>query len=403
MPSADAPAKKSGRSWGWFDNWVKRLAAVVALVAAVIGVFKTFSGSQDTKTPGNFTLVTDVTVIENQYQEATGRPLTDANIKDLVRSAVNLAKAGQYEASRKLFQQLASTVPVPAVFNNLGALDAEKGDVQGAREAYQQAVAKNADYQPALQNLKKLATIEEPHPTGVKGQEHEPNNDFNHANEIAVGDKITASIADASDTDFYQFKTSSGPRDIFQVSVENGGITLYPYVAVYDGNRHKIAETNQYLREALAQLDSPFSAQSGSTYYVQVSGLAGTSGSYTLLVRPLRRYDTFEPNDDFPEAKSISPGSTIEANIMDANDADFYQVKAGGTGQLTARIDNGTSLYPYVAVYDGNRHKIAETNQYLREALAQLDSPFSAQSGSTYYVQVSGLAGTSGAYKLTVK
>src|ERR1700752_1073005 len=159
MPMANAPARKAGGPLRWFDNWVKRLAAIVGLAAAVLGIYKTLSGN-DTKTPGNLTLITDVTVIENQYQEATGKTITDATLKEAVRSAVNLAKAGQYEASRQLFAQLATTVPVPSVFNNLGALNAEKGDVDGARAAYQQAVARNADYGPALQNLKKLTTID---------------------------------------------------------------------------------------------------------------------------------------------------------------------------------------------------------------------------------------------------
>jgi hypothetical protein len=116
MPTAEAPVRKAGSPLRWLDNWIKRLTAIVVLVAGMLGIYKTLSGN-DTKTPGNLTLITDVTVIENQYQEATGKPLTDANLKETVRSAVNLAKAGQYEASRQLFAQLASTVPVPAVFN----------------------------------------------------------------------------------------------------------------------------------------------------------------------------------------------------------------------------------------------------------------------------------------------
>ncbi len=330
MAQPPAVPKKTRKWWGWFDNWVKRITAVVALAAAAFGLFKSFSGSGEIRTPGNFTLVTDVTVIENQYQQVTGQPLTDSATKDLIRSAVNLAKAGQYDESRKLFQQLASSVPVPAVLNNVGALDAEKGDLQGARQAYQQAVAKGGDYQPALQNLKRLATKGPPN-NGVKRQESEPNNDFNHANEISVGDKIVGSIADASDTDFYEFKTSAGPRDYYQASVENGGVTLHPHVHVYDGNRSSIAEKDSTY-QALAQLECPFSAQAGSTYYVQVSSEDGTSGSYTLLVKPLKLYDKFEPNDDFTQAKSISLGTTIDANIMDGNDTDFYLVKAGGAG-----------------------------------------------------------------------
>src|SRR5215831_17043960 len=77
MPTAEAPVRKAGSPLRWLDSWIKRLTAIVVLVAGVLGIYKTLGGN-DTKTPGNLTLITDVTVIENQYQEATGKPLTDA-------------------------------------------------------------------------------------------------------------------------------------------------------------------------------------------------------------------------------------------------------------------------------------------------------------------------------------
>jgi len=403
MPIAEAPARKSGPSLRWLDNWVKRLTAIVVLVAGVLGIYKTLGGN-DTKTPGNLTLITDVTVIENQYQAATGKPLTDENLKEAVRSAVNLAKAGQYDASRQLFAQLASTVPVPAVFNNLGALNAEHGDVEGARTAYQQAVARNADYGPALENLKKLSTVAQSQVADVKGDEREPNNDFNHANAVAVGDKITAAIADAADVDFYQFKTQTpkGQRDIYQTSFENGGLTLRPGLALYNAN-HGTINDSCYSHEPLARVDCTMAAPSGDTFFVKVSGIDATSGAYRLVVTPLRRYDTFEPNDDFTQASPLSENATVDANIMDGSDADFYVWKASRTGQLTVTLENrGTTLHPGVALYNANRGTINDSC-YSHEALASVDCSLAAQAGSSYYVKVSGIDGTSGAYKLTVK
>jgi hypothetical protein len=58
--------------------------------------------SGQAKTSGNFTCVGSISIIENQYQQSTGGPLKD-------------------EAAK------APTVPVPAVFNTIGSLYAEKG------------------------------------------------------------------------------------------------------------------------------------------------------------------------------------------------------------------------------------------------------------------------------------
>jgi len=399
MSQAGTSRKKTRHWWEWFDNGVKRISAVVALSAAVFGLIKSFAGPNEIKTPGNNVLILDVTLIENQFQQVTGQPLKDPATKELLRSAVNLAKAHQYDESRKLFQQLAATVPVPVVWNNLGALEADKGDYVAAKEAYQQAVAKQADFAPALKNLEKLTT-EKPHTVSVSSTESEPNNDFDRANEITVGSRVAAAISDGSDTDFYHFQTPRGPRDHYSASLENGGLTLRPSITVYSGNRSQV--TANYSHEPLKQFEVEFPAEGETAYYVQVSGVDGTSGPYTLQIKPLKLYDRFEPNDNFVQAKTISSGTTIDANIMDGQDTDFYLVRSATTGQITARVENGgTTMRPSVSIFDSNRSAI--TANYTHEPLAHFDVPFPAQAGVSYYVQVSGMDGTSGAYKLTVK
>jgi hypothetical protein len=240
--------------------------------------------------------------------------------------------------------------------------------------------------------------------TDVKGEEHEPNNDFNHANEVAVGDKITAAIADSADLDFYHFKiqTPKGQRDIFQASFENGGLTLRPGLVLFNEN-HGTINDQCYSHEALARIDCAFAAKSGDTFFVKVAGVDGTSGAYRFVVTPLRRYDTFEPNDDFTQATPLSENTTVDANIMDGSDVDFYEWKAGRTGQLTVKFENrSTTLRPGLVLYDGNHGTITD-NCYSHEALASVECPLAAQAGSSYYVKVSGVDGTSGAYTLTVK
>jgi len=404
VPVAEKPSRS--RSNWWSDRRIKILATIVVpLTVAVIGILKFPGGSGEKQTANNFTLITDVTVIENQYQQSTGQPLQDENIKRLIQSAVNLAKAGQNEASRRLFEQLANSVPVPAVYSNIGSLAAEKGDLQGSRQAYQHALEKDPTYKPALQNLQALARLEQPSIREVKGREAEPNNDINHTNLIPIGAKIAGSISDPSDTDFFQFKTPPGPRDIYQASLENGSTTLHPGITVFDGNRHQLTSWECTSDEAIAHLDCQFSADAGSTYYVQVWQRNGTAGAYSLLVTPLKRYDTYEPNDDFSQARQISLGNTVEANIMDPADKDFYFLKTGTiAGKLTATIENGsTTLHPAITVFDGNRHQLTSWECTSDEALMRLECPFSAEAGSTYYLQVWPRSNTAGAYKLIVK
>jgi len=397
-----ASAGKTGRTGGWSDRRIKILATIVVpLVVAVIGLFKFSGGSGEKQTTNNLILVTDVTVIENQYQQITGQPFKDDNLKQLIQSAVNLAKAGQSDASLKLFQEVANRAPVPAVYNNIGALSAEKGDYRSSREAIQQALAKDPNYKPAQENLKQLVRLEKPTITQVKDQEAEPNNDFNHANLMPINQKIAGEISDRDDTDFFQFKTPKGARDVYQASLENGSMTLHPGLTIYDENRHSLNSCS--VNEALAHFECQFSADADSTYYVQVFGYISTTGAYFMLVKPLGLADRYEPNDDFTQAKPISIGSTIEANIMDRSDTDFYIVKAGATAaKLTATIENGsTTLNPSLNIYDANRHNLATCPS--SEPLAHLECSFSTTPDSSYFVQVAGAYNTAGAYKLLVK
>lgn len=373
-------------------DWYKWIAGIcVPLVVAVIGLLKFSGGGGEKQTAGNLTIITDVTVIENQYQQITGQPLKDENLKQLITSAVNLAKAGQNEASRKVFEQVANSVPVPAVYNNIGTLDAEAGNLPGSQQAFQQALAKDPNYRPAQRNLEKV------------GRLLQQGHDFEHAKPMQLGAKTAGAIADSRVTDMYQLTTPQGPRDIYLVSLENNSTGLVPVLTAFDSNRHQVGSSNVYLREALAHIECSFPAEGNATYYVRVSTL-NDPGAYTLLVGAGKRYDSYEPNEDFQQAKSVSVGAAIEANIMDASDKDFYVIKSGTGGPVTARLENAsTSLIPLIAIFDGNRHQVCGTNQYLREPLAHVECEFPAEANANYYVEIIGLGDTSGAYKLMVK
>ena len=380
------------------SNLYKWIAGVaVPIGVAIIGILK--FGGHDTSSVTSATFVSDVTVIENQYQKITGKPLSDQDLREKIQKAINLEKAGEREASRQILEEVVVNVPVPAIYNDLGVLYVERGDVKSAGDAYKHALEQDPEYAPALQNEKRLG----PGTISVRDRESEPNNDFDHANVIPVGQEIAAEIASSADVDFYKFTTSNGPRDHYQALFKNQSESLHPYLIPYDGNRHQLINPC-YSQEALAQLPCTFSAQPQSNYYVQIAGTDGTAGRYKLIVTPLKLYDRYEPNDDFPQATPIDLGSVIEANIMDGQDTDYYIVKTGSTAaELTALFVNGsTTLHPWLAVYDGNRHQLINPC-YSQEALTQLPCTFSAQAQSSYYVEIAGADGTAGSYKLVVK
>jgi tetratricopeptide (TPR) repeat protein len=258
------------------------VGVAVPIVVAGIALYKPGAGVE-AKPSGNFTYVGNISIIENQYQQITGGPLKDEAAKAQLTAAINLAKAGQYDASLKILEQVAPTVPVPAVFNTIGSFYAEKGDAEKARQYYQQAVAKDPAYKPALDNLNLLKTAKPEERQISGGREAEPNNDIPHANILPEEATVAGEISDSSDTDYFRFTTAHPPRDIYRISLKNTSTTLLPNIAAYDSQKNQVF--NEYRTTSGADLEKTFNTQPNSIYYVQVSPFAGSSGAYSLTIK----------------------------------------------------------------------------------------------------------------------
>ncbi|MGO9241308.1 MAG: hypothetical protein ACLQBJ_10905 [Bryobacteraceae bacterium] len=375
-------------------KWAAGIALPILL--ALIPVLWPKSG--EIKLPNNTTVVTNISVIENQFQTVTGKRLEDSGLKTQLQAAVNLAKAGQYEASRQMFLQLAGSVPVPAVYNNLGALASLAGDAPAAREAYQRALAKDPGFKPALSNMSNLTAAAAPANRAVRDRELEPNNDPAHANILPLSTPVAAEIT-PNDTDYFQITAPRPPRDHLKVSVRNTSTTLTPVIDLYDARKNRLGEDGAWT--AGADFETTLNPSPGDVYYVQVSGRNGSTGTYELTVTPLHAYDRYEPNDTILQATPIGLNQSIEANIMDNQDADYYQVQASGN-KLTAHVANkSTTLKPCIAVFDGQKNKITEDGSYTAGGDWEMSS--AATPGQTYYIDIWGRDGSAGSYVLTVK
>lgn len=138
--------------------WVVVVAVpiVVALIAAFTDLLKSdaTSGPATTITGDNNTVnydysthntfVTNVAVIARQYEAQTGRPL-DADMKRQIERAVSAALKDNHTESIRLFEQVAASVPVPAVYNNLGVEYKKVQNFEASQKAFETAKAKIAD------------------------------------------------------------------------------------------------------------------------------------------------------------------------------------------------------------------------------------------------------------------
>lgn len=241
-----------------------------------------------------------------------------------------------------------------------------------------------------------------PQQVEIEAKEREPNDDGLTTNGIALDAWITAAIGTGKDADYFAFTTPETYRDVVRVELKNRSTTLEPRIELFDGERtsrgavHKTTHGADLAYEFVAAPDTP--------YLVRVSNYYGDStGVYLLRVRAMKAYDMHEPNDDILHAKPIAPGKSVEAQIMDKADVDFFTFRAGASeGRMQVAVENrSTSLQPEIAVYDSAKALIGSANNTTAGGNASFS--FKAKPDARYYLRVRDYySSAAGAYSLTV-
>jgi hypothetical protein len=152
-----------------------------------------------------------------------------------------------------------------------------------------------------------------------------------------------------------------------------------------------------------ASITASLSPPPNSNVYIRVEGIGAAGGSYSLVARALKAFDAYEPNDQTFDASKIETGQAIEANIMDAQDTDYYSFVSPRTGTVNIEIQNrSTTLVPALTTftsdtrYSGFGPDVTKPGAGLRHTMA-------VQENLTYYVQVWSQADTAGSYTLIIQ
>jgi hypothetical protein len=236
----------------------------------------------------------------------------------------------------------------------------------------------------------------------VLRREMEPNDEMSTANIIPLAASVDAEIGRGSDTDMFQFTAPPAPRDTLKVTVRSHSDGLHPGLSTYDAEHRFLSygEESNPEDNTLVQYLSP---PPGATVYVQIWGLSGSTGRYDVVVTAMKAFDKYEPNDDIAHAAPIPTGQTLDANIMDARDTDYYVFVAPRDGTVTVEIRNGSrTLTPALSVF-GPDQRFLSFGPNPQEPGASLKYSFPVHGGGRYYLQVWAQGKSKGAYKLTVR
>nr|ART38793.1 G253 [uncultured bacterium] len=237
--------------------------------------------------------------------------------------------------------------------------------------------------------------------TPRSGSEGEPNDSKASAAELAINTPTDGEIASTEDHDNFRFMSGASVRDRVIVRLENRSDTLRPYLKVFGPDKAALQEA--YSGTAGADTELAFTAQPGKRYYVEVNSF-GNSGKYTLTALPQAAFDRFEPNDDpiHDPPTPIMVGESIDANILDEQDNDWYRLAAAPGKSLRVTLENrSATLRPNVVIYNAQRSGLQD--RYDGTPGASLDFSFDTTPGEAYYFQVKPFSSGSGDYRLTMR
>ena len=346
--------------------------------------------------------IASAATLDMEYSHFRGRELQREDVRREFQQAAERSAVGAHTEAVALLEAVSRDAPVPVVFNDLGVLYAQLKDPARAVNAFREALALDLMYPPVRSNIERLKAflIDSAEPVT---SEVEPNNTNLLANVIALGRPVEGEIAAGqNDVDCFRFAAPPGPRDILTVEIANKSKTLAPMVSFYDAGT-RLMDWRKDVSEPGAPLELQFSPEPGATYYLQVRGHADSAGPYTVTVRALKAFDANEPDDDINNSHRIEVGQTIDANIMDARDTDYYSFRSTRTGTVSIEIQNRSkTLVPALSTFTPDMRFRAFGPNVLGPG-AGLTYQMPVAAGQIYFVEVRSQSGSAGEYSLSVK
>ncbi|SPE39760.1 Tetratricopeptide TPR_2 repeat protein [Candidatus Sulfopaludibacter sp. SbA3] len=346
--------------------------------------------------------ISDVRPLQTEYAHFQGKPLKPGEIQQQFEEAASLVEAGEYYRAVELLQTAAKQAPLPVIFNDIGILYVQLNDPARAINAFREALARDAGYDPVRSNLERLKGFTSNMADPVSA-EVEPNNSTTYANFVTVNKPVDGEIAEVADEDYFRLTTPPAPRDHLEISVLNRSQSLAPRLRIFDEEGIILPWGREQRHGPGDSISLIIAPPPNTTFYLNLSGDNNSFGAYTLTIKTLKHYDSYEPNDDIYSAHKLAIGEQIDANIMDDKDTDFYSFESPRDGTVSIDIQNrSATLVPALTTFTPDMRTSGFGPDVNRPG-GSLHHTIPVQIGQTYYLQVWSQAGTTGDYSLKVQ
>src|SRR4051794_30343062 len=163
----------------------------------------------------------------------------------------------------------------------------------------------------------------------------EPNNSYGTATPIDVASTIQGTITPSDDEDWYTLNVDH--QGELKIAITNVAPELTIDVRVWNADKSTVSDWFAPL-SAGGDTSAVVDLIEAGQYYLEVADDQGNAQSdqpYSLQTTFTSTADTSEPNNDYGSAPPIEIGQPLQANILPANDEDWYNFEVAKQGELT--------------------------------------------------------------------
>ena len=224
---------------------------------------------------------------------------------------------------------------------------------------------------------------------------------------VAVNGSTTGEIEHGSDKDWFAVSLEAGKTyrlDLKGQPTDHGTLKDPELDGIYDADGNFVDGTGNDDGGKGLNSRELFTPTEDGTYYVEVDGRDGHTGTYKLSVTAVAA----DLADDTGTTGAVAVGGSTKGTIDTADDRDWFAVtlQAGKTYQVDLKgrpSGDGTLKDPYLdGIYDGDGNRVYGTWDSDGGKGRNSRETFAPDEDGTYYVAAGASGGGMGTYKLSV-